>query len=450
MRAVACLAVLLGVASAWAADVVFTEPTCRQVELVASTPALDPTKGPITEKRGRAFCTAGDFPEGSGLTGPVGQRLKALLYNGGPNKLESVRIAYYTIASQELSDYVCEQYKLSPFKLSIATQNSTGVAGVAMPVADTLAACMGGDLEIRKVGCGIYDAGASCPKSDDAINTFHAKVIDIQRRDGMHDIVASSGNLNRGMIANFEDWLFFPGLTRYSKLLAQHQCMLSAFDTLTTDPSKPKSGQVYRDCLTAKNALGAEDGITSLYLPEAANTALQRIEQNFAAAESIVIATQDFRGLRFLKALEGAAERGAKIEFIVDDDWYYARPEIGLPGLTANAQEIEGVRALFLKYPQAISMRYLETNHEQEVNKTGKNVLHHKFIFFKLPTGNRRLFAGAANLTDGAFYGNAENVYWIESNQILAGYESYIERLRTRSVAESAMPAYPAPAKSHP
>lgn len=399
-------------------DVLFVEPKCQ------SLPA-------------QFFCTDKDarrIKEDAGVIRGIQEALKQL----DENPILDVKIAHYIFDDRSTADYLCAQHNKRRFTLALVLQARFQTSPMARNVQKTLANCFGDDLSISQIGCDVMKNRTKCPKY--VVNTMHLKVIEISRAIGGVQAIVSSGNIGRGMYANLEDWVWFSPLLNNGESI--HACMWKVLASFSLSP--PTKAKIRSDYVSCKGLQSTEvGGIKFQFIPAETDEFFDSFFEQSRKADLIEIFSMDFSDQRLGDALRFALARGARVRFIVDDDWYYSSLKNVKVG-TAKVGESVLMNAIAREWPEQVDVRYIETNHYEA---PFFNSVHHKMAVF---TSNEMVMVltGSMNLNSGALYGNIDSAYWINEADLVKKYQSYISRIVAKSKTRLEMPSKePSPVK---
>lgn len=405
-------------------QIYFTEPTCSDYPYNLEVQSR--SGGSINKTYGGFFCTQKDYPSGfDSLNSTVGVRIAAALKNSQDNPIKTIEIADYIISDMSIANYICLQFRASPFELSIYTQNTgdkpSGI-GIRPPVLAELSSCLKEHLHLTLIGCNVFTS-KDCPR--DKINTMHLKLIKIERRSGYAEEIASSGNLGRGMYANLEDWLFFTN-TQQRDI---HKCLWVTLKKLSS-VNKEIDKYNYSEC----KEKGTKQDSQLLVIPFDKEDYYSSFRHASSNANEITIMSMDFKDKKLFNIISLSAKNGANIHFIASSDWYYSyklKKEIG----TANLDDISLALKIKEQYPSRVTISFVENNFY--VGSVG-NALHHKLALFR--GSEDTVITGTTNMNGGAINHNLDQVYIFHDKSIVDKYSSYIERIILRSIPFDKMP----------
>lgn len=411
---------------AWASDeVLFTKPGCGTYAYSTPVPTTDGSSL-VKETRGAFFCTNRDFsPTYDTLSGEVGRRIKAALSNDGTDHIRKIVIADYIFSDLNTARYICEQFEISPFDLTIYTQQAEATSssvGISAQVETALRSCAGERINIWRVGCDVFGK-AACGSS--VINTFHLKLMQIVRMSGIVDQIESSGNIGKGMYANLEDWIFF-SRTQDRDL---HSCVWPTLVAMTEAGNNPQA--VYSKCVQVTASTSRDPKL--LLLPFDAEKYYSEFYGAALAAAQIDVVSMDFRDRRLRGALAAALRKGAKVNFVASTEWHYAAVTRQKQG-TADVDDIADAASLEKEFPGQVRILFAETNFYSSL----RNTLHHKFVAFRGENGNVVL-TGTTNMKSGAIRRNLDQAY-IFRDAVANAYVTYVDWLIPQLIATGGMP----------
>lgn len=406
-------------------EVVFTKPECGTYAYAAPVPSIDGSSL-VKETRGTFFCTNRDFPlTYDTLSGEVGKRIKAILSNAGTDHISKIIIADYIFSDLNTARYICAQFAVRPFDLTIYTQQAEATSssvGISSQVETVLRTCAGKRLIIQRVGCDVFGK-AACSSSN--INTFHLKLMQVVRMSGLVDQIESSGNIGKGMYANLEDWVFF-SRTQDRDL---HSCVWPTLVALMEAGNKPQI--VYSQCV--QRTVHSSNDPKLLLLPFDAEKYYQEFHKAALIATRIDVVSMDFRDRRLRGALAAALRQGSTVNFIASSEWHYASVANEKQG-TAEVHDIADAASLEREFPSQVRILFAETNFYSSL----RNTLHHKFVTFRTQSGNVVL-TGTTNMKSGAIRRNLDQAY-IFSGAVADAYVGYVDWLMPQLAVTGEMP----------
>lgn len=401
----------------------FTQPTCRTYAYSTPVPNASGVEQ-RSETLGGLFCTARDFPASfDSLSGEVGKDIASRLLNNSNNPITRVRIADYIFSDDRVARYLCEQLSVSSFELDIYSQSRASAGsriGVYPSVEAILKDCFRDKVNIYALGCDVF--GASCSIS--GINTFHLKLIEVERSSGRVDQIESSGNIGRGMYSNLEDWVFFDDVGVDNV----HSCLWRFLE-------KAALGELNTDVNSSVCEEIAEGGeLEFILLPFNSEKYYNKFYTLAVDASEIFVVSMDFTDRRMQGALKTALRKGANVTFVASSDWYYAHILKKDQG-NAIVNDIALPMELRKDFPGQVNLLFAETNYYVGFG----NTLHHKFAVFR-SNGINTALAGTTNMKRGAITRNLDQAY-VFRGAVANQYSAYIDWLQPRVLTYDKMPS---------
>ena len=404
-------------------------PECKQYRypVMVSSESGKHLSGPT----GNLFCTGQDF--GSPLR-DRSSAVAALAVALEGKVIKELVLSSYLYAEPEFGAFVCSQKFDGNAEITVLAQRTGDMAGrVSHDVAVAFNSCAVTPRYIY-FGCDVFDeenqisTGERCPRG--RVNVLHLKSAQFKLTDQTAVVLLGSGNFNRSLYANVEDWTLYSGVVG-DPFLVQAECAAKA---IVSSSGMGASTQVIKDhmdsCLSSwPTKEAALSGYRLEFAPLQGDAFRTRLIDALSTGDAIDIAAQAFEDPQLVAAALG--NKAATIRIIADDDWYWAL-RAKAPMHTANYEKLKWVE----KLPKD-AVRYLLTNHSKA---GGVGSTMHTRIVSVTKSGVRTIFTGSAHFRQGSLTGNIEHLLTITEPSITSKYSAFLDDLWKRAVPWQDMP----------
>lgn len=420
-------------AAAQTAKPLFSLPNCMAY---AFPIALSSESGKVvTGPKGGRFCTSADF------SSPLSERsevLRALKGATSGRTVSAVITSSYLYAEPGFAEWLCSlNYAADAGITLLAQRTSDGSGRVSQAFSDAMASCTVAPRFIY-FGCDVFDAesltAGSGACSRGRVNILHLKSAYLTFTDGTVAVLLGSGNFNRSLYANMEDWILYTG-PMASSLSAAVICTARSVQTGSgKNVDADSMAEEARRCISTWPAMPPVNGFTLEFAPTQGAAFHQRLLAAIETADAIDVAAQALEDPDLVKAL--LDNKAATVRVIADDDWYWALRKRA-DYYTASYEKLKWVQQL----PKA-SVRFLQTNHAN-VGGVG-NTLHTRMIAVT-KAGTRTVFTGSAHFRPGSLTRNVEHLLTVTDPSATQLYRDFLDALWNSGVSWEDMPLVDVP-----
>lgn len=411
-------------------DVVFTNPNCQAKDYLVVT--TDMKGDAVSQTSGHYYCDSADFSDWDFSESPLARRLSSSLIG---ETVSEVSLVDYYLTEPSFARWICELDFTSDAIISIYYQHTTDSIGhMSREFAEGLAAC---SREVRffDAGCDRFSDGNKCKGGN--LNIIHATVFAISTVSGRHVALLGSGNINKSLYANLEDWIVIDS-SDVMTVDYRYKCIFQALDRIVglRYPPLQYFRTAYRECVSSWGAGNAPGLLRFAVLPEDEDWLRQQLREAIEKASEIDIAVQFLTDPEIIEALKSS---DATIRVVLDDDYYWGL--IGSSFGVVSKEEAVLIQGLLAR--DNVDYRFLITNHHGESGLTNTN--HLRFIRTR---GHRSaVFTGSAHLRAGSLANNLEVQLIIEHTSTLEKYDAVFHSLFLAGLVRERMLAADVPAK---
>ena len=425
-------------------EVVFTLPHCTGYDYPVELSTRDGKflKGPA----GGLYCDASkiDVSDGYALTQTIDQTLGARI-------VRSIDLTAYYFRDKRFAEWICSLSSTDDAPINIFHQRwITGVSHVSDEFHDGLQECSA-RVRFHPIGCDIFDdAAPSTPDESTSsehcklgfVSILHAKIGRFVTTSGETIIFAGSGNINKSLYANVDDWLVFDR-DQSDPLAKQFRCMFSTLHEFSGKMNvRVKEFRLeHASCLDGAKETSVSTEPQIILTPYGGTQYFSNVVSAIGEAEIVWIASQFLDDNRIIRALSQRSKGELKI--LLDDDNYWSMEKRRNVGYA----EWDRVKRLWvLKGRPDTQIRYLQTNH----HSSGKNMnMLHARIIITSTGGHWRVYSGSAYWRQNSFVFNIEQQVIIEKPELVSRYKTFFERLWKDGLSATQMPFVDVPANSN-
>ena len=313
---------LLYARPAFADEVVFTLPNCEGYNY----PVKLETHGPnlLQAPVGHLYCEASKLRTSNNyaLTEAIDQAL-------GTRTVVEVDIAAHYFVDESFADWLCSLSWADDGQIRIYHQHwESGVSHVSTEFYRQLRAC-GTPTQFLPLGCDIFDDSAA-PTSNNSspsrlckygsVNLLHANIGRFLTTNGESIIFTGSGNINKSLYANIDDWLILER-SKSEPLSAGVECIFATLKAFTGRINVPvaefRSKQ--KSCLETASLTNVRTAPQLILTPLGGTKYFSTVIADIADADSVWIASQFLGGdKRIIDALSQKTQGDVRI--LLDDD----------------------------------------------------------------------------------------------------------------------------------
>ena len=444
MLALTVLLLALGltpVRAAWADEAVFTLPNCTGYEYPVALSTRDGNT--IEAPAGGLYCEASKVQtsDGYALTETLGRTL-------GARTVRRVDLTAYYFRDKKFADWLCSLSWTDDALINVYHQRwESGVPHVSNEFYGRLRECST-PVRFRPVGCDVFDdsvasvpdastSPALCKRGSVAI--LHAKIWRFITTNGETIILTGSGNVNKSLYANVDDWLVLER-SESDPLAKRVECMFSTLNAFVgrMDVKVAEFRSRQESCLNAAKLTKVRTEPQIILTPFGGTQYFSSVITDIKQADSVWVTSQFLGDKRVINALSGRTQGEVKI--LLDDDNYWSlfkKRDYGY----AEWKRVKRLKALQERTDTQI--RYLQTNHHSSGEDS--NMLHTRIIMTST-AGVRRVYTGSAHWRQNSFVFNMEQQLVIEKPELVAAYTGFLERLWERGLSDTEMPLVDVPA----
>ncbi|MBY2986681.1 phospholipase D-like domain-containing protein [Rhizobium leguminosarum] len=403
-------------------ELIPTEPSCKQYEyqIAVPSPNGDLHKGPVRP----FFCTRDDFPESDDLA--VLRRLDAAVAD---RQIKDIRVSAYYYSDVRVARFICSRRFTADAKVTVYRQAGRR-AHVSEPFMSELANCKV-SVRFLDIGCDVFAADSVCRSG--SVNVLHSKVMLIRGETNWAVTVLSSGNFNKSMFANIEDWVV--AVTDVgSKHERQVACIFSTLEELGGVPAIPQgyASGLYSRCIGSWNAGGADNGVELLMMPSGEKFYIDQMVGDIEKASEVIIVSQYLSHDRILNAI---SKTGASVRVLSDSAWHFVL-QSGAPVGVFNVADTSALAVIQQK--RTVDQAFLMTNYRGDGGLC--NTVHARFVVIRSTSGTT-VYTGSAHLRTGSFQLNLEQQMRIQNPELAESYVKFAERLTLAARTSAQLPS---------
>ncbi|WP_224702706.1 phospholipase D-like domain-containing protein [Devosia aquimaris] len=254
----------------------------------------------------------------------------------------------------------------------------------------------------------------------DGLSSFHPKFLAAVADNESWTYVSSGNPTTRSATVVDFNVLFRGSAT--SQLYLWHRCVVQIFERFMAFPQDEPLKGLYQQCRLPSYST-RDASVVPYLMPFDQDAYLAQLAFWAGRSDEIDISSQSYNSDRILEIIRLAADNGAKVRYLRDDDILLSTDPT-VAGLANSYDEhILWDRQLC---GLGVSRRYLLT-------KPGSSFLHSKFFIFRGSFGIRVLF-GSGNLTYSAITDNLENNYFSSDEEVALGFAGFFDKLWQVSV----------------
>lgn len=390
-------------------EVLFTNPVCETYKY--DRPILTESGKTITAKPDDVYCKPGDEDSSVSRKDAPQYRLKEWI--GAPDTKE-LYLAYLSFSSSAIAKSLCDAVKRG-VKVTMVL-DSGEEPHKPNEKAEGLKKCGNPDL------VNTYYRGET-----GGLGYAHNKIMVVNPGSATTKIVFSSGNMSSGTSTNHENWNFVT--TSGQSYFAQaHKCVVEGM--IEAGDTKANFRNYMNDC-RSKIKAQPETDVQVYFAPVDGRAALNAINAQGLSSTLIEGMSHRFSG-DMAKQFARFLGQGKKVNFILDDDIYWAKK---LKQDVGRNMSFEAFRLYNDLISKGMNTRFLQTN--QNVYQ----LQHNKLIVFSDNKGAKAAFSGAGNFTSAAFSRNFENFYMMSNPAVVDAYKKqYDKYFKEMATAEEDMP----------
>lgn len=421
------------------------------VTAVFTLPECDGFKYPVEISRNGGGMTAGPFGnvycdgtrkyQTSTIKSELMTRLEKALAG---KQINGIDIAAYYIDDADFAEWVCGLPFIEGAMIRIFYQTwFSGQPHVSNDFYGALKSCKASVVFIP-VGCDLFDQGSAEAtlgrKCMGKVSIMHAKIGRFVLEEGDTVVFTGSGNLNKSLYTNIDDWLIHELPVKDSQA-RRFECIFSSLLAHSThDPlSSTESKKAFENCVESITSSADDQGLSMTLTPFAGIEYFNKIVENLEQAEEVMIASQFLDDRRVVAAIQKNST--GKFRIVLDDDNYWAQRN-GTDTGYANGSRAQLLSALA---PKAnVEIRFSQTNHHGSAIE--RNMLHTRIVIVRR-SGIYTVHAGSAHLRQNSFIRNLEVQYEINAPSLTESYRAFFESLWARSLQYRDMPLLDVPAK---
>ena len=232
----------------------------------------------------------------------------------------------------------------------------------------------------------------------------------------------SSGNPTTRSATVIDYNVLFEGAAT-SQLYLWHRCVVQIFDHFIAFPQDEPLERLYQLCSLPSYSV-RDASIVPYLMPFDRDSYLSELAFWSGRSDSIDISSQGYNSDTILHIIQLAANNGASIRYLRDDDILLSADPGTLQISNSYDEHILWDRQLC---GPNVSRGYL-------ITKPGSGFLHAKFFIFRGSFGTRVLF-GSGNLTYSAITDNVENNYFTSDEGLSLGFTQFFDSLWWMSVS---------------
>lgn len=398
-------------------DLMHTRPECKV-----------PNKRPT-------FCTKADAKALAAKAG-MEARASGLIDLAEDVEKSKIVIAYYSFSNMTIFNKLCEKGKQG-FKIEGFFDNDYKGEG-ALPTR-LASECQGPDTETLGKNVKVYFLG-------DKVNTWrlhHNKFLIVDPGNGTPlSINFSSGNLSPfGLSAHFDHWVLMRAAAD-TNVATHYLCVVDALKAAVKN-SIMDNPVLYRNtlngCLKEKKAIFSEvltdwiekaiakERIAPFFSPNPTDQIAKYLVQQINSVVpqgKIYGCMQHFTHPEIATALKAAANRGVKVQLLMDDD------------VVTGQSEVPRVGEFYKKFlkPTKMQIRFMQTN------AGDIQMMHNKFLVLEGVKVNgkivSRVFSGAGHFTTAGMKNNYENFALTQVDSLTLQYRDLYTYMLPNSMNE--------------
>ncbi|WFU56832.1 phospholipase D-like domain-containing protein [Bradyrhizobium pachyrhizi] len=417
-------------------DVVFTNPHCSTKRYLVET--TDRTADVMTGPTGGYYCSSADFLNWHFETSDLGKTIDKMI---GERKISRVALSDYYYSEKSFVDWLCSRSFTDEATIRVYYQHTTDERGhLAADFAQSMASCRK-RVEFFAVGCDVFAENNKCNGGN--VNILHSKVIEFELDNGVSVAVFGSGNLNKALYANIEDWVILASRDK-AGFSFRYNCLFRTLDEVTGLRYAPIAffSTTYRRCTSSWDGgeLDAAPGVRFGILPADSDWFRSKLTKQIAQAAEIMISAQFLSDPAVVAALEASTSR---IRVVLDDDFYWTL-ETKTPTGVVSLEDTTALEPL-LRRPN-VEVRYVMTNHHNLSGPGNTNHLRLIILRGQEASGNS-VFTGSAHLRKGSLDQNIEMQLILDEPHLFERYVKFFEDLYERASTPARMPILDIPAR---
>lgn len=374
-------------------ETLFTNPVCKSYDYDRAV--ITHSGNSVESKPKNVYCKPGD--ENTSVNRPNAPQYRLVEWITA-RETKEIYAAYLSFSSKNIVEAMCRALK-NGTKITLVLDGGDPAEYKPNKDAEGLKKC--GDISVTYRG------------STSGLGYAHNKILIVNPNDkNVMKIVFSSGNMTSGTSINHENWNFVT--TSAQSFFAQsHKCVIEAM--VESGDTKKNFGKHLNFC-RAQIKAEPESDIQIYFSPIDGKKALTRV--NEAVSEATLVEGMSHRlSGTILKFFSERLAKGKKINFILDDDVFWAEKLKQDVGRNTRIEAFKIYNDLIAK---GMNTKFMQTN--QNVYQ----LQHNKFMIFTFNRGGA-VFNGAGNMTTAAFTKNFENFYFITIPEVVDAYNKQFD-----------------------
>ncbi|WP_171136501.1 hypothetical protein [Ruegeria sp. HKCCC1038] len=397
-----------------------------------------------TRPEGELYCLVGDqLALGSKIK--LFEDLQSLVEPS--HRLKHLHISAHYLLEADTPKFLC-RLASEDTTITVYGQNSfVSPLHLSPDWSDQLLQCFS-SVNLKLIGCDPFsDEGlkidAPCTRrnqndggSAELPNAHHVKLIILEYIDDENEEKSSvsafgSGNfVQSSLTTNVEDWLLIKDIIPASQDF-WWTCIIEYLSGLAL-LSMDEVGANYRSCqdswgetISVNEGTG---GFSYLLMPEDSDRYFEIWSEMVSSAEKVVIVAQFFESKRIKKIIEDNPD--TQVTILVDDAYFVSAET----ETSANFIKPERAKEMleFVAANSHVSVRYLQTNHDYELNEM-TNTIHARSALFESGSEFSSM-VGSAHFRDGAIFKNSEQQFFL-SGSAAESHREFFSDLLGRSVS---------------
>lgn len=384
-----------------------TRPEC--ITYPYEQPKLTPSGGTVVSKPKNVYCLYEDEPANAS-NNPIRNKLRELLLE---KVIKSAFFSYYVLddgINGYLVSAICSAAFHPQATITLMYSNTGEVAVYSRNTIRKIRECLTRNAPSAQI--------RELPVSRaDGVQSMHNKLLMLQYSDGDNALSFSSGHFRFGTTINFDTWSFLR-LAPSDELLRKHQCLHDSINKPRFTLDLVRSD--YLSC--ASRLISTSASVEYFQMPFEKESVLRTLRSLFDRADKIDVEMSlvDPGGLGATLLLN-AANRGARVRLLLDDDYLWASRG-SCPNCYPKKRDLGHWFSLAMNHKN-VELRFLQTANQHCLG----NFLHSKNVIFSMPEG-KTVLTGSMNFTWSALNSNMENVYFVQQTAAITFVDVFDER----------------------